>query len=145
MRDVKIFTDGSCVHNPGGPGGWSAILFIDGRQTQLRGDCHEPTTSNRMEITAALEGLRFLGEERAEVTVYTDSIYLKRGASEWLSSWRRRRDWLSPRCKVKNADLWRLINALSKRHNVRWVWIKGHSESEHNNQADKLSRYQPMR
>lgn len=133
MPKVLIHTDGSCWPNPGGTGGWGAVIVRDGVRSELRGHIPAPCTNNRAELTAAIEALRSLPEP-SSVTLTTDSEYLKKGASEWMWRWHRK-DWR----KVKNADLWQQVWELCGRHNVIWEWVRGHSTNAENNRCDAIA------
>jgi len=136
MSDVEMYTDGACRGNPG-PGGWGVVLMSNGRTKELWGGAPD-TTNNRMELTAAIEGLAAL-KHRCSVVVYTDSEYLRRGISEWLEMWKRR-GWRTADMKpVKNADLWRRLNDLADSHRIDWRWVKGHSGNPGNERADELA------
>jgi len=136
MSDVEIYTDGACRGNPG-PGGWGVVLFSGGQQKELRGGVAD-TTNNRMELTAAIQGLATL-KRSCKVTVYTDSQYLRRGISEWLASWKKN-DWRTKgKRPVKNADLWQELATLAAKHNVEWLWVKAHSGNPGNERADQLA------
>lgn len=137
MTDVTIYTDGACSGNPG-PGGWAAILIAGDDAKRLTGG--EPhTTNNRMELTAALEALRAL-EEPADVTLHTDSAYLSNAFNQgWLDNWQEN-DWqTSSNDDVKNEKLWKALLEQADRHEVEWVWVKGHADNELNNMADELA------
>ncbi|HVP98363.1 MAG TPA: ribonuclease HI [Roseiarcus sp.] len=136
-KRVSIWTDGACSGNPG-PGGWGAILRYDEHERQLKGG--EPlTTNNRMELTAAIEALEALKRPCA-VNIHTDSQYLRGGVTEWLSAWRKNGWRTAAKKPVKNEDLWRRLAAAADRHDIRWIWVKGHAGDEHNELADKLAR-----
>jgi ribonuclease HI len=134
---VEIFTDGACSGNPG-PGGWGAVLRWRGEEKELHGG--EPhTTNNRMELMAAIEGLRSLNR-RCVVVVTTDSVYVKNGITSWLPQWKRR-GWVTADKKpVKNKDLWEALDEQVGRHEVRWEWVKGHAGHPENERADALAR-----
>jgi ribonuclease HI len=134
--DVEIFTDGACLGNPG-PGGWGAILRYGRHEKEIYGS--EPaTTNNRMEMMAAIQGLERLSRP-SDVSVYTDSTYLRRGVTEWLPGWKRN-GWLTSQKKpVKNADLWRRLDAAASGHEVQWFWVKGHAGHPENERADQLA------
>lgn len=143
-KRVQIFTDGACLGNPG-PGGWAAILVWGPHRKEISGG-EEYTTNNRMELRAAIEALRAL-KEPAEVDLYTDSAYLKRGVSEWLPRWKEQ-GWkrkegrnLKP---VANVDLWQELDELLKVHRVNFHWVEGHSGHPENTRANALAR-QAMR
>lgn len=136
IPQVVIYTDGACLGNPG-PGGWAAILKYGRHERELSG--HEKdTTNNRMELRAALEGLRALTEP-CQVTLYTDSTYLKRGITEWLPNWKRR-NWRRKGGKLANVDLWMKLDEEITRHQILWRWVKGHAGHVMNERVDKLAR-----
>ncbi|MBV8380606.1 MAG: ribonuclease HI [Paucibacter sp.] len=134
--EVIVYTDGACKGNPG-PGGWGAWLQSGGHEKELFGG--EPnTTNNRMEITAVIEALASL-KRSCQVTVYTDSEYVKKGMTEWMAGWQRR-GWKTADGKpVKNADLWTRLDALAKLHTLEWRWVKGHAGDPGNERADALA------
>jgi ribonuclease HI len=135
MTEVQIWTDGGCRGNPG-PGGWAALL-IAGRHERTINGAEAQTTNNRMELTAAIRALESL-RRPCTVHLYTDSEYLRRGISEWLSAWKQR-DWrTAARKPVKNADLWRELDALNQRHQVHWHWVPAHSGIVNNERVDQL-------
>lgn len=136
MKKVQLITDGACRGNPG-PGGWAAILRYGRHRKELWGS--EPqTTNNRMELRAAVEGLRAL-KEPCEVEIITDSEYLKKGVTEWLPQWKRR-GWTTRRgTEVLNQDLWRELDQLAARHRTRWIWVRGHADHPDNLRADELA------
>lgn len=139
-KRVQIYTDGACLGNPG-PGGWAAILIWGPHRKEIfGGEAH--TTNNRMELRAAIEALRAL-KEPAEVDLYTDSAYLKRGVSEWLPRWKEQ-GWRRKEGRgfkpVANADLWQELEKLLKVHCVNFHWIEGHSGHPENTRANALAR-----
>ena len=133
---VKIYTDGSCEPNPGA-GGWAALLLYPDKQIPLSG-AEADTTNNRMELTAAVQALRAL-PERSRVQMYTDSVYLKKGITEWMPNWRAR-NWRRKGGKLANVDLWKALDKALKTHQVSWQWVKAHASNKYNNQVDKLAR-----
>lgn len=135
LPKVDIWSDGACTGNPG-PGGWAAILRSGRHEKVLTGGEHE-TTNNRMEITAALQGLRAL-KTRSQVTIYTDSTYLLQGATEWMPNWKAR-GWKRKGGKLLNVDLWQAMDQELSRHEVSWVWVQGHAGNVMNERADKLA------
>ena len=137
MTAVDIFTDGACSGNPG-PGGWGAILRANGKEMEISGG-DAATTNNRMEITAAIMGLRALTKP-SEVTIHTDSRYLMDGATAWMKKWKLNGWKTSDKKPVKNADLWVELEEASDRHHVSWRWVKGHSDHVENARADTLAR-----
>ncbi len=136
MSRVEIYTDGACRGNPG-VGGWGAILRSGGRERELFGG--EPaTTNNRMELTAAIRALEAL-KLRCDVSLYTDSQYVRQGITIWLADWKRR-DWrTADRKPVKNQDLWEQLDALAAKHDVEWHWVRGHDGHPENERADALA------
>lgn len=136
MKSVQLITDGACLGNPG-PGGWACILRYGKHKKELYGA--EPhTTNNRMELRAAVEGLRAL-KQPCEVEVVTDSEYLKNGITNWIRRWKQN-GWLTAQKKpVANQDLWQQLDELAGRHKVRWTWTKGHASHADNNRCDELA------
>jgi ribonuclease HI len=140
MTTVSIYTDGACSGNPG-PGGWAAIVIPeddpDATEQLTGGESY--TTNNKMELRAALEALRAL-DAPADVTLHTDSEYLSKAFNEgWLDSWQEN-DWqTASNNAVKNQGLWKALLEEADRHDVEWVWVKGHAENELNNMADELA------
>jgi ribonuclease HI len=136
VKKVQLITDGACIGNPG-PGGWAAILRHGGHTREMFGS-HPHTTNNRMELNAAIEGLRAI-KEPCEVEVITDSEYVKNGITQWIHAWKRK-NWIkSDKKPVVNSDLWRELEAEASRHKTDWVWTKGHATHEDNNRADELA------
>lgn len=133
---VEIYTDGACRGNPG-PGGWGAVLRYRGHERRLKG-AESLTTNNRMELLAAIEALEAL-KPGQDVVLTTDSLYLQKGITEWLAAWKRRGWRTAGRSPVKNADLWRRLDAAAARHRLRWQWVRGHSGHEGNELADRLA------
>lgn len=137
MKRVNIYTDGSCKGNPG-PGGWGTILEYNGKEREMSGGEPE-TTNNRMELTAAIMGLRAL-KEQCEVTLYSDSQYLVNAINKgWLENWIAKGWKKSDKSKVLNDDLWRELADLLGRHNVTLVWVRGHDGHEYNERCDALA------
>ena len=134
--EVVMYTDGACRGNPG-PGGWGVLLIAGGREKELCGG-EALTTNNRMELTAAIEGLKAL-TRRCNVAIYTDSQYVRNGIREWLLQWKRRGWKTADRKPVKNQDLWELLDALAAKHEVEWHWVRGHTGHDGNERADELA------
>lgn len=132
-----MFTDGSCLGNPG-PGGWAAILRSGEAERELSGG-EDNTTNNRMEMLAVINGLEALTLP-ARVEIYTDSIYVRDGITRWIHGWKRNNWKTSARKPVKNEDLWRTMDALMAQHDVRLHWVKGHAGHPENERADDLAR-----
>ena len=142
--EVKIYTDGACVGNPG-PGGWAAVIIFDNKQEELFGG-EKLTTNNRMELTAAIMALEyFVGKETKQLSlkqikIFTDSIYLKDGITVWINKWEKNNWKTSDKKNVKNIDLWKKLQDLVKFIPVEWNWVKSHSNDPMNELADKLAK-----
>jgi ribonuclease HI len=134
---VSIWTDGACSGNPG-PGGWGVVLRYGEREKELKGG-ERLTTNNRMELTAAIEALESLTRPCA-VSLHTDSQYLRGGVTGWINGWKRNGWRTSDRKPVKNEDLWRRLDAAAERHDVDWLWVRGHAGNALNERADELAR-----
>lgn len=132
MAKFTAYTDGACLRNPGGPGGWGVVILTESGEVRLCGGEKE-TTNNRMEMIAAIKALEYL--PKGDVVVITDSTYLQNGANHWAAGWAKR-GWKGK----KNADLWSLILELKKKHNsVIFRWVKGHSGNVWNEEADRMA------
>ena len=133
----KIYTDGACSGNPG-PGGWGAVIFDqDNKQKNISGS-EKNTTNNRMELLAAIMSLKKI-KTNSEVVIFTDSIYVKYGITEWMKNWKKNGWKNSSKKPVKNKDLWVKLDKLCEANRVSWKWVKGHSTNEFNNLADELA------
>lgn len=136
MKKVQLITDGACLGNPG-PGGWACVLRFGEHKKEMYGS-EKQTTNNRMELQAAVEGLRAL-KERCEVEIVTDSNYLKNGITKWIQNWKRN-GWLtSDKKPVVNKDLWLDLDEQNSRHVTQWEWTKGHASHSDNNRCDELA------
>ena len=136
MTKVQIFTDGACQGNPG-PGGWAAILVSGPHRREITG--YDPaTTNNRMELQAAIQGLRNL-KQACAVELYTDSQYLKNGMEQWMAKWKRNGWRTAARQPVKNADLWEQLDAVASQHAISWHWVRGHDGHVENERCDYLA------
>ncbi len=133
---TEIFTDGACSPNPG-PGGWGAILRYGRHEKEIYGSA-AATTNNRMEMTAAIMALEGLTRPSA-VRLHTDSVYLRSGITKWLAGWQRNGWRTRDNQPVKNADLWQRLAAAAARHQVEWLWVKGHAGHPENERADQLA------
>ncbi len=131
-----MYTDGACRGNPG-PGGWGALLVLGEKRLEMCGGEQE-TTNNRMELTAAIEGLGALKRE-CNVLLVTDSQYVLKGATEWMVGWKKRGWKTAAKQPVKNVDLWQRLDAACKQHKVEWKWVKGHAGHPGNERADQLA------
>lgn len=133
---IQIYTDGACKGNPG-PGGWGAVLEYGGTEKELFGG-ERATTNNRMELTAVIEALSAL-RRPCRVVLHTDSQYVQKGITEWIHNWKARGWKTASRDPVKNADLWKKLDAVIRDHEIRWVWVKGHAGHDGNERADALA------
>ena len=133
---VEIYTDGACSGNPG-IGGWGAYLTYKDNVKELSGSA-ENTTNNRMELVAAIEGLKIL-KKSSKVNLYTDSVYLKDGITKWIFNWQKN-NWKNANKKdVKNKDLWIQLLEVVNKHDINWIWVKGHEGNKGNEIADNLA------
>ena len=133
---VEIYTDGACRGNPG-PGGWGVLLLSGKRRKTLHGGA-EATTNNRMELTAAIEGLRSL-KKPSQVVLYTDSKYVMDGIRSWMPNWKKRGWRTASRQPVKNKDLWLALDEATAPHDIDWRWVRGHTGNPGNEEADALA------
>ena len=136
MSKVEIYTDGACRGNPG-PGGWGAVLMYGESRKEIFGG-EANTTNNRMELMAAIQALSALTRE-CDLTLYTDSQYVRKGITEWIDNWKKRGWKTAAKKPVKNADLWQQLDDQVARHTINWVWVKGHAGNEGNELADQLA------
>ena len=134
---INIYTDGACSGNPG-KGGWGVVILDNNKEIFLNGgDQH--TTNNKMELTAAIKALEYF-EIKKDLTIYTDSKYVKDGIESWIINWKKNGWKTSTKKIVKNKELWMQLDNLINKHNVTWKWIKGHAGLEFNEKADELAR-----
>ena len=134
---IKIYTDGSCLENPGN-GGWAAIINNDGSFKKISGG-EKNTTNNRMELIAAIKSISYF-KIKTDIEIFTDSKYLKDGIESWIHNWKKNGWRTSNKKEVKNKDLWEELDKQILKHNVKWNWVKGHSNNEYNEKADYLAR-----
>ena len=137
MKHISIHTDGSCLGNPG-PGGWAALLRYQAKERELSGG-EAQTTTNRMELMAAIAALEALTEP-CQITLHIDSQYVRQGITEWMPGWVRRGWKTAGGDPVKNRDLWERLHAATARHQIDWKWVKGHSGDPDNERVDVLAR-----
>ncbi|GAA0652300.1 ribonuclease HI [Kutzneria viridogrisea] len=137
MAVVEIYTDGACSPNPG-PGGWGAVLRYGGHEREMYGGEAGQTTNNRMELMAPIQALETLTRPSV-VRIYTDSTYVRNGITQWMAKWKRNGWQTSGRQPVKNADLWQRLEQAGSRHEVEWLWVKGHAGHPENERADRLA------
>ncbi len=137
LKSIQIYTDGSCLGNPG-PGGYGVVLKYRGHQKELAGG-FAMTTNNRMELMAAIAALECL-KEPCEIDLSTDSQYVRQGIMQWLQNWKRNNWRTSNKEQVKNKDLWQRLDAACQPHQIRWHWVKGHAGHVENERCDVLAR-----
>ena len=137
MEEVDIYTDGACSGNPG-PGGWGALLRSGEHEKEIFGGEPE-TTNNRMELMAVIQALELL-KRPVRVRVHTDSQYVQKGISEWIHGWKKNGWKTASKKPVKNAELWRRLDELANKHEMQWLWVKGHAGHAENERADELAR-----
>ena len=142
--EINIYTDGSCMGNPG-PGGWAAIILKDDNKKEVFVG-EKLTTNNRMELTAAINALEYCGLEDSkqpsfkQINIYTDSNYVKDGINIWINNWEKNNWKTADKKNVKNVDLWKKLKELIQSNQVEWNWIKGHSKDPMNDLADELAK-----
>jgi ribonuclease HI len=134
---LKIWTDGSCLGNPG-PGGW-AFIATDGKNTAERSGGERDTTNNRMELTAVIRAIR-AARRHNEIEIHTDSQYVKNGMQTWIKNWRKNNWRTADKKPVKNQDLWQKLDELANNTKIHWVWVRGHNGEEFNEMCDELAR-----
>ena len=136
MTDVEIYTDGACRGNPG-PGGWGALLIFKSQEKELSG-AESQTTNNRMELMGAIMALAAL-TRGCHVRLHTDSKYVCTGVTDWLPNWKARGWKTADKKPVKNQDLWERLDAEAQRHEVKWIWVKGHAGNVGNERVDRIA------
>ena len=134
---IKIYTDGSCLENPGN-GGWAAIIIDDGKKTQIKGS-NKNTTNNQMELLAPIEALKKIPKS-SKVQIFTDSKYVKSGITEWIHNWKKNGWKTANKQPVKNKDLWEELDLLTNEFEISWNWVKAHSTDKLNNEVDLIAR-----
>ena len=134
---IKVYTDGSCLENPG-KGGWAAIIINESGRIEIKGS-KENTTNNQMELTAPIMALKKI-PQGSKVQIFTDSKYVKSGITEWIHNWKKNGWKTADRKKVKNKNLWAKLDDLSNAFDIEWIWVKAHSNDELNNEVDLLAR-----
>ncbi|MBL6785610.1 MAG: ribonuclease HI [Rickettsiales bacterium] len=135
-KEIAIYTDGSCLNNPGN-GGWAAILIYKNNEKQIFGS-QANTTNNQMELKAVIEGLKLV-KEKCKITVYTDSKYVQQGITSWIHNWIKN-NWKSANKKpIKNQELWQDLYKESLKHDITWSWVKAHNGNIMNEKVDKLA------
>ena len=134
---IKIYTDGSCLENPGN-GGWAAIIIYDEKKTQIKGS-KKNTTNNQMELLAPIEALKKI-PKGSKVQIFTDSKYVKSGITEWIHNWKKNGWKTANKQKVKNKELWTELDLLAYEFEISWNWVKAHSTDKLNNEVDLIAR-----
>ena len=134
---IKVYTDGSCLVNPG-KGGWAAIIINDKEKTEIKGS-KENTTNNQMELTAPIMALKKIPKD-SKIQIFTDSKYVKSGITEWIHKWKKNGWKTADKKEVKNKDLWKQLDELSSAFYIEWIWVKAHSTDALNNEVDLLAR-----
>ena len=134
---IKIYTDGSCIGNPG-KGGWAAIIIINDKKTQMTGS-QKNTTNNQMELIAPIKALNKV-PRGSKIQIFTDSKYVKSGITEWIHNWKKNGWKTANKQSVKNKELWTELDLLTEKFEIKWSWVKGHSTDKLNNEVDLLAR-----
>ena len=134
---IKVYTDGSCLENPG-KGGWAAIIINDSGRIEIKGS-KENTTNNQMELIAPIMALKKI-PQGSKVQIFTDSKYVKSGITEWIHNWKKNGWKTADKKEVKNKNLWTELDDLSSAFDIEWIWVKAHSNNELNNEVDLLAR-----
>ena len=134
---IKIYTDGSCIENPG-KGGWAAIILNDGNKTEIKGN-KKDTTNNQMELLAPIQALKKI-PKGSKVQIFTDSKYVKSGITEWIHNWKKNGWKTASKQEVKNKELWLELDLLNNEFEINWNWVKAHSTDKLNNEVDLLAR-----
>ena len=134
---IKIYTDGSCLGNPGN-GGWAAIIIDDKKKTHIKGN-KKDTTNNQMELLAPIKALKKI-PKGSNVQIFTDSKYVKSGITEWIHNWKKNGWKTANKQPVKNKELWNELDNLTNEFNIKWNWVKGHSTDVLNNEVDLIAR-----
>ena len=135
---INIYTDGACSGNPG-VGGWGVVIILENNEPIYLNGGDNNTTNNRMELMAAIEGLKYFSKSK-NVTLFTDSKYVKNGIELWIYNWKKNGWKTASKKRVKNKELWLELDLEIAKHNIVWKWVKGHAGNEHNEKADFLAR-----
>jgi len=135
---ITIYTDGACSGNPG-IGGWGAVILEKNKEDIFLNGGHDNTTNNRMELTAAIEALKYFVDKK-NITLITDSKYVKDGIQSWIQNWKKNGWKTAAKKPVKNKELWVELDDLITKHNITWEWVKGHAGNTYNEKADYLAR-----
>ena len=134
----KIYTDGACSGNPG-PGGWAAIILVNNEIKEMFFGSEKNTTNNQMELLAPIKAIQKF-KKKSEISIFTDSTYVKDGITTWIKKWEKNGWKTSSKKSVKNKELWKKLKNLSFKHSVKWIWVKGHAQDKYNNLVDELAQ-----
>ena len=134
----KIYTDGACSGNPG-PGGWAVIILVNNEIKETFFGSEKNTTNNQMELLAPIKAIQKF-KKKTEISIFTDSTYVKDGITTWIKQWEKNGWKTSSKKPVKNKDLWKKLKNLSSKHSIKWVWVKGHAQDKYNNLVDELAQ-----
>ncbi|MBN2618725.1 MAG: ribonuclease HI [Spirochaetales bacterium] len=137
--EIKVYTDGGCTGNPG-PGGWGIVILVDNKEITLSGGDNQ-TTNNQMELTAVIKALEYIGNEyslKEQISIYTDSQYVKNGITSWIINWEKNGWKTASKQPVKNKEYWMTLRSLTNIANIKWFWVKGHSGDKYNELCDQL-------
>jgi len=134
----KIYTDGACSGNPG-PGGWAAIILINNEVKDMFSGSEKNTTNNQMELLAPIKAIQKF-KKKSEISIFTDSTYVKNGITIWIKQWEKNGWKTSSKKPVKNKELWKKLKNLSSKHSIKWIWVKSHAQDKYNNLVDELAQ-----
>ncbi|MCO4781014.1 MAG: ribonuclease HI [Candidatus Cloacimonetes bacterium] len=137
MKKIKLYTDGSCLKNPGGRGGYAAILLYKGSKRVIKGGM-QSTTNNQMEMMAVLRGLEAI-KEACHIDLYSDSQYVLKGLKSWIHGWKKNNWKTKSKQEVKNVELWQQLDQAASLHSIEYIWVKGHSGDPYNEEADQIA------
>ncbi len=134
----KIYTDGACSSNPG-PGGWAVIILANNEIKEMFSGSEKNTTNNQMELLAPIKAIQKF-KKKSEISVFTDSTYVKDGMTTWIKQWEKNGWKTASKKPVKNKELWKKLKNLSSKHSIKWIWVKGHAQDKYNNLVDELAQ-----
>ena len=134
----KIYTDGACSGNPG-PGGWAVIILANNEIKEMFSGSEKNTTNNQMELLAPIKAIQKF-KKKSEISVFTDSTYVKDGMTTWIKQWEKNGWKTASKKPVKNKELWKKLKNLSSKHSIKWIWVKGHAQDKYNNLVDELAQ-----
>ena len=135
---ITIYTDGSCIGNPG-IGGWAAVIINTEKQEKIIFGKKKNTTNNQMELLAPIKAIQKF-KKKTEISIFTDSTYVKDGITTWIKQWEKNGWKTASKKPVKNKELWKKLKNLSSRHSIKWIWVKGHAQDKYNNLVDELAQ-----